>query len=90
MDAGIRPEKGRQKWTAEKEHWRPIAGFEGWYEVSNLGRVRGVRREHRPKQRLPICLALTRVLHPNTRTETNNYSTNSTTPRIVFIARDSN
>lgn len=25
------------------EEWRPIAEYEGWYEVSNLGRVRRVR-----------------------------------------------
>jgi len=23
------------------EEWRPVAGYEGWYEVSNHGRVRG-------------------------------------------------
>lgn len=26
------------------EEWRPITGYEGLYEVSNLGRVRGVER----------------------------------------------
>lgn len=25
------------------EEWKPIAGFEGWYEVSNLARVRRIR-----------------------------------------------
>lgn len=25
------------------EEWRPVTGYEGWYEVSNLGRVRRVR-----------------------------------------------
>lgn len=25
------------------EHWRPVVGYEGWYEVSDLGRVRRVR-----------------------------------------------
>src|SRR3972149_1183846 len=34
------------------EEWRPVVGWEGWYEVSNLGRVRrikeaaGTRRGH--------------------------------------------
>jgi hypothetical protein len=27
------------------EEWRPVVGYEGWYEVSNLGRVRRVRPE---------------------------------------------
>lgn len=26
------------------EEWRPVVGYEGWYEVSNAGRVRRVRR----------------------------------------------
>lgn len=26
------------------EEWKPIAGYEGWYEVSNHGRVRGCER----------------------------------------------
>ena len=25
------------------EEWRPVVGYEGWYEVSNLGRVRRVK-----------------------------------------------
>jgi hypothetical protein len=28
----------------KRERWKPIAGFEGYYEVSNLGRVRGLDR----------------------------------------------
>ena len=27
-----------------KEEWRPVAGYEGWYDVSNWGRVKRVRR----------------------------------------------
>ena len=25
------------------EDWRPVVGYEGWYEVSSLGRVRRAR-----------------------------------------------
>jgi hypothetical protein len=28
------------------ENWRPVVGFEGWYEVSDLGRVRRVAPSH--------------------------------------------
>lgn len=28
----------------EKEEWRTVKGFEGYYEVSNLGRIRAVKR----------------------------------------------
>lgn len=27
-----------------REHWKPIKGYVGWYEVSNLGRIRSVDR----------------------------------------------
>lgn len=27
-----------------REEWRPVPGYEGLYEVSNLGRVRGLKR----------------------------------------------
>ena len=30
---------------SEKEEWRPVVGFEGLYDVSNLGRVRSVDRK---------------------------------------------
>jgi NUMOD4 motif/HNH endonuclease len=30
--------------TQDKEIWKPVVGFEGVYEVSSFGRVRGVRR----------------------------------------------
>lgn len=28
----------------EKEEWRPVVGYEGWYEVSSMGRVRSLDR----------------------------------------------
>ena len=28
-----------------EEIWRPVKGFEGYYEVSNLGRVRSIDRK---------------------------------------------
>lgn len=33
------------------EAWRPAPGFDGWYEVSNLGRVRSWRRTGAPEVR---------------------------------------
>lgn len=32
----------------EREEWRPVAGYEGFYEVSNLGNVRKVQQMMRP------------------------------------------
>src|SRR2546425_4678741 len=31
------------------EEWRPVVGYEGWYEVSNLGRVRRVKPGRRTR-----------------------------------------
>ena len=28
------------------EEWRPVVGFEGFYEVSSLGRIRSLERVH--------------------------------------------
>lgn len=28
------------------EEWRPVVGYEGWYEVSSLGRIRRTHRQH--------------------------------------------
>lgn len=33
--------------TADKEIWKPIEGYEGYYEVSNLGRVKSLERTAR-------------------------------------------
>lgn len=32
--------------SPETEEWRPVVGYEGWYEVSSLGRVRRARPGH--------------------------------------------
>lgn len=37
-----RSENPGQAGGAEAETWAPVAGYEGWYEVSDLGRVRRV------------------------------------------------
>lgn len=37
------------------EEWRPAVGFEGWYEVSDLGRVRRLRT--RSRLNAPLVLA---------------------------------
>ena len=33
----------------KKEEWRDVDGYEGYYEVSNLGRVRSLRISHKCK-----------------------------------------
>ena len=41
----------------KNEEWRPIPGYEGAYEVSNLGNVRSVdRRDNRGRQRKGVTL----------------------------------
>lgn len=44
------------------EVWRPVVGYEGLYEVSNLGRIRSleatVRGPHGSKQRKPAALLI--------------------------------
>ena len=35
-----------------KEIWKPIAGYEGLYEVSNLGRVKSLERYVSPKHHI--------------------------------------
>lgn len=50
----------------EAETWRPVPGFEGLYEVSDLGRVRSMARMVRTKdgRSLPVGGRILR-LHPN-------------------------
>ena len=51
------------------EEWRPVVGFEGSYEVSNVGRVRSLDREievaHPSGRRVPRILK-GRILQPGT------------------------
>jgi len=42
--------------SAAEESWRPVLGFEGWYEVSDLGRVRRIRK--------PGGAPIARILRP--------------------------
>lgn len=42
--AELRPHQARSLDSLPGEVWRPVVGYEGHYEVSNLGRVRSLRR----------------------------------------------
>lgn len=47
-DRGVSsPSISRQTMNSLNEEWRDIAGYEGYYQVSNLGRVRNSRRGDR-------------------------------------------
>lgn len=50
--------------TSEEE-WRPVVGYEGYYEVSNHGRVRSVDRVV-PHGHTGFVTLKGRVLRPNT------------------------
>lgn len=39
--AGVKVGQGRE--SAMSEVWKPVVGYEGWYEVSNLGLIRRVK-----------------------------------------------
>jgi len=40
----MHPQSSTQRLPQETEEWRPVVGYEGWYDVSNLGRVRRMRK----------------------------------------------
>lgn len=46
------------------EQWRPVPGYEGYYEASDLGRVRSVWRTARNGRRWPSTI-LKPATHPN-------------------------
>lgn len=48
----------------ETEEWRPVSSYEGYYEVSDLGRVRSVARRA-SNGRLWPSVVLKQVAHPN-------------------------
>lgn len=35
-----------------EEIWKPIKGYEGLYEVSNLGRVKSLKRWHHQREQI--------------------------------------
>ena len=48
--------------SARKEEWRDLPGYEGWYQVSDWGRICSFRDPHHKGQRLktPVILNPTR------------------------------
>ena len=38
-----------QRGEGQEEVWKSVVGYEGFYEVSSLGRVRGIERKHKHK-----------------------------------------
>ena len=40
-------EWGGEGFKMQSEEWRPVVGFEGYYEVSSLGRVKSLERSVR-------------------------------------------
>jgi hypothetical protein len=39
-EAGCQRNKGMERTQEQIEKWKPVAGYEGFYEVSSLGRIR--------------------------------------------------
>lgn len=42
----------------ELEHWKPIVGYEGWYEISDQGRCRSVDRQKMVVREVPNVYAV--------------------------------
>lgn len=57
-DKHLIPEKiemlqwGKEPLSLEGEEWRDIKDFEGWYQVSNRGRVKSLKRSNEPYDRI--------------------------------------
>ena len=60
----------------DQETWRPVVGYEAWYEVSDLGRVRSLDRYTRVRHGLRLLRG--RILKPGI----------SSTKRTVVLYRD--
>lgn len=55
--------KGKVHCLFEQENWKPIAGFEGLYEVSSFGRIKSIKRKVRANA-CGIRVVKERILHP--------------------------
>lgn len=47
----------------EKEIWKPIKGYEGLYEISNMGRIKGLERKSKNRTYPLILLKLKKDTH---------------------------
>ena len=45
-----------------QETWKPIVGYEGWYDISDLGRVKRVKRGHHTRPGLILKPSQTRKI----------------------------
>lgn len=57
--------------TEEKEVWKDIPGYQGYYQISNLGRVKSLQRTitHKPSKKFPngrVVIYKERELIPST------------------------
>ena len=69
------PSEPKADWEKEaREEWRPVPGFAGMYDVSNLGRVRTLRTKP-PRIMIPsVCRGYLRVFLTVSPGRTRNYS----------------
>lgn len=67
------------------EEWRAVVGYEGWYEVSNLGRVRRIKAYGRRATGI-IKAALDNLGYPHVSLSRLNVTTTRRVHRLVAIA----